>query len=93
MPSIPNEFPPKHYKYLPIFDGENITAEKHIQAFRHFAYFFEIEHDDVSMRIFSQSLQGDAKVWLRHLHPGSINSWDELSEFFLRFWGEKKSWD
>ena len=67
LPSILHDFPPKHYKYLPMFDGENLTAEGHIQAFEHFADFFEIEHDDVSMRDFSQSLQGDAKAWFRHL--------------------------
>jgi hypothetical protein len=92
LPSILHDIPPKHYKYLPMFD-ENITAEKHDQAFENFAYFFEIEHDDVSMRIFSQSLQGYAKVWFRHLHPKSISSWEELSHAFLRFWGERKSWD
>ena len=35
-----------------MFDGENITTEKHVQAFENFAYFFEIEHDDVCMRAF-----------------------------------------
>jgi hypothetical protein len=45
------------------------------------------------MRAFSQSLQGDAKAWFRHLQPQSISSWDELREAFRRFWGEKKSWD
>ena len=76
-----------------MFDGENITAEKHIQSHEHFAYFFEIEHDDVSMRIFSQSLQGVSKVLFRHFHPGSISSWEELRDGFLKFWGERKSWD
>ena len=45
------------------------------------------------MRAFSQSLQGDAKAWFRHLQPHSISSWDELREAFRRFWGERKSWD
>jgi hypothetical protein len=45
------------------------------------------------MRAFSQSLQGDAKAWFRHLQPQSIISWDELRESFRRFWGERKSWD
>ena len=37
------------------FDGEleNILTEKHVQAFEHFADLFEIEHDDVLMRVFS----------------------------------------
>lgn len=39
-----------------MFDGEISTTEKHIQALEQFTNFFEIEHDDVSMRVFSQSL-------------------------------------
>jgi hypothetical protein len=95
LPSILHDFPLKHYKYLPRFDGEldGHSAEKHIQVFEHFIDLFEIEHDDVSMRAFSQSLQGDAKAWFKHLQPQSISSWDELREAFRRFWGERKSWN
>ena len=66
----------KHYKYLPKFDGESkdLTAEKHLQAFEHFFDLFEIEHDDVCMMDFAQSLQGDAKEWFKHLQPQSINT-------------------
>ena len=69
LPPILHDFPMKHYKYLPKFDGESedFTAEKHLQAFEHFFDLFEIEHDDVCMRDFTQSLQGDAKVWFKHL--------------------------
>jgi hypothetical protein len=93
--SILHDFPMKHYKYLPRFDREldGNSTEKHIQIFEHFIDLFEIEHDDVSMRSFSQSLQGDAKAWFIHLQPQWISSWDELKESFRRFWGEKKSWD
>jgi hypothetical protein len=92
--SILHEFPLKHYKYLPRLDIEldGKSTEKHIQVFEHFIDLFEIEHDDVSMRSFSQSLQGDAKALFRHLQPQSISSWDELKEAFHRFWGDKKSW-
>jgi hypothetical protein len=95
LPFILHDFPLKHYKYLPRFDGEldGHSAEKHIQVFEHFIDLFEIEHDDVSMRAFSQSLQGDSKAWFRHLQPQSISSWDELREALRRFWGERKSWD
>ena len=61
LSSILHDFPPKHYKYLPMFDGKNLTAKKHIHAFEHFTNQFEIEHNDVYIRDFSQSLQGDAK--------------------------------
>jgi hypothetical protein len=58
LPYILHNFPPKHYKYLPVFDGEPdiLTAEKHVQDFEHFAYLFEIDYDDVLVREFSQSI-------------------------------------
>ena len=95
LPPILHEFPPKYYKYLPVFDGEveSLTAERHLHAFEHFVDLFEVEHDDVCMRAFAQSLRGDVKQWFRHLLPESISSWKELSHVFLRFWGERKSWD
>ena len=76
-----------------MFYGENLTAKKHIQAFEHFTDLFEIEHNDVYLRAFAQSLQGDVKEWFRHLHPRSISSWEELRYAFLNFLGEGKSLD
>ena len=69
LPQILHDFPTRHYKYLPKFDGESedLIAEKHLQAFEYFLDLFEIEHDDVCIRAFSQSLQGDVKKWFRHL--------------------------
>ena len=63
LPPILHDFPAKHYKYIPKFDreSEDLTAEKHLQAFEYFSDLFEIEHEDVCMRDFAQSLQGDAK--------------------------------
>jgi hypothetical protein len=52
-----------------VFDGEpdTISAEKHIQGFDHFIDLFDIDHDDVCMRAFFQSLKGDTKDWYKHL--------------------------
>jgi hypothetical protein len=63
LPRILHNSPPKHYEYLPMFDGEPdcISVEKHIQGFENFIDFFEIEHEDVCMRTFSQYLKGDTK--------------------------------
>jgi hypothetical protein len=95
LPQVLHDFPPNHYEYLPVFDGEPnvISAEKHIQGFEHFIDLFEIDHDDVCMRAFSQSLKGDTKDWFKHLHPETISSWEELKNVFLKFWGKKKSLD
>ena len=69
LPSVLHDFPPQYYKYLPMFNGEleKITAEKHVEAFEHFVDLFEIDHDDLYLRIFAKSLQGDVKQWFRHL--------------------------
>jgi hypothetical protein len=85
LPHILHDFPPKYYEYLPVFDGEPdaISAEKHIQGFEHFIDLFEIDHDDVCMRVFSQSLKGDTKDWFRHLQPETISSWEELKNVFF----------
>ena len=95
LPHVLHDFPTKHYKYLPKFDGEskNLTAEKHLQSFEHFLDLFEVEHDDVCMRDFFQSLQGDVKEWFKHLQPESINTWEEFSDIFLKFWGERRPLD
>jgi hypothetical protein len=46
-----------------MFDGETdaISAKKHIQGFEHFIDLFDIDHDEVCMRTFSQSLKGNTK--------------------------------
>jgi hypothetical protein len=71
FPPTLHDFPMKHYKYLPQFDGEldGKSVEKHIQVSDNFIKLFEIEHDDVSMRAFSRSLQGNAKAWFKNLQP------------------------
>ena len=63
LPHILHNFPPKHYEYLPMFDGElgAIKSEKHLQGFENFIDLFEIDHDDFCMRDFSQSLRGYTK--------------------------------
>jgi hypothetical protein len=92
---ILHDFPPNHYEYLPMFDGEpdTISAENHIQGFEHFIDLFEINHDDVCMRAFSESLKGDTKYWFKRFHLETISSWEELKDIFLKFWGRKKSLD
>jgi hypothetical protein len=71
LPQVLQDFPPKYYEYLPVFDGEpnGISTENHIQGFEHFVDLFEIDHDDVCMRAFSQSLKEDTKEWFKHLYP------------------------
>jgi hypothetical protein len=95
LPHILHDFPPNYYEYLLVFDGEPnaISGEKHIQGFEHFIDLFEIDHEDVCMRAFSQSFKGDTKDWFKHFHTETISSWEELKNVFFKFWGRKKYLD
>jgi hypothetical protein len=42
------------------------------------------------MRVFIQSIFGEARKWFRGLAPGSIMGIEALDESFLRHWGDKK---
>ena len=42
------------------------------------------------MRVFVQSLFGEARKWFRGLAPGSIMDIEALDEALLRHWGDKK---
>jgi len=53
LPHISHAFPKNHYLYLPRFDGEcdNITVERHVLNFESFLDLFEVDEDDVSIRL------------------------------------------
>ena len=94
LPSHLHPYPLNFFEYLPHFSGEgHIIAERHLGAFENFVDQFEIVHEDVTMRLFSKSLFGDAALWFKSLGADSIGSWIELYNAFLRYWGENKSFD
>jgi hypothetical protein len=94
LPHDLHPYPHYSFEYLPRFSEEDhITTKRHLEAFESFANQFEIVHDDVAMRLFSQSLSEDVVVWFRCLKFGSIGSWTELCHAFLKCWGESKSLD
>jgi hypothetical protein len=90
LPQTLHDFPSNYYDFLHVFDGESsiISVEKKIQGFEHFIDLFEIDHDDVCMRVFSQFLKGDTKHWFKHLHPKTISSWVELKKVFFFILGQ-----
>jgi hypothetical protein len=92
LPQPLNALPMDGYlKKLPKFMGEgDITAEAHLEAFYSFTDNHAIENEDVWMRIFVHSLDGEARKWFRALPPGSIGGIEALDEAFLKDWGDKK---
>jgi glycosidase len=85
-------FPYRDYmKYLPRFNGEGeVTTKENLTSFYSFAYNFNVEHTDVWMRLFVQSLDGEVRKWFRGLPANSIADIDALDEVFLKQWGDKK---
>ena len=80
-----------YLKYMSKFTGEeDITAEEHLAAFYSYADNLNIEHEDVWMRVFVQSLDGKVRKWFRGLAPGSIAGIEALDSVFLRQWGDRK---
>jgi ribonuclease HI len=92
LPQPMNSLPAGDYlKYMPKFTGEeDITAEEHLSTFYSYADNHNIENEDVWMRVFVQSLDGEARKWFRGLTPGSIDGIEALDDSFLRHWGDKK---
>jgi len=87
LPLVLNPLPANHPEYLPRFDGENgITAQKHIQAFEDYHNIYEVEDEDVSLRLFSLSLQGEVRTWFKALPEASISDLQQCSRLFLDRW-------
>jgi ribonuclease HI len=94
LPQPLNPLPAGDYlKYMPKFSGEgDVTAEEHLAAFYSYADNLNIENEDVWMRVFVQSLDGEVRKWFRGLAPGSIAGIEALDNIFLRQWGDRKDY-
>jgi hypothetical protein len=88
LPPIIHDFPANYNNKMPRFDGENvnITAEKHIQRFEDFLELYEVEYDDVYIRMFALSLQGKVKKWFKNLPAASIKNFHQFMQIFLDRW-------
>jgi hypothetical protein len=92
LPQVMYAFPPNDYmRYFPRFNGDgSVTVEDHLSLFYSFADNFNVEHADVWMRLFVQSLNGEARKWFRSLPANSIADIVALDEAFLNQWADKK---
>jgi hypothetical protein len=92
LPQPVNPLPTGDYlKYMPKFTREeDITTEENLVDFYSYADNLNIENEDVWMRVFVQSLDGEVRKWFRRLAPRSIVGIEALDSAFLRQWGDKK---
>ena len=52
---------------------------------------YEINHEDVHMKLFLQTLDGDARDWFSFLLVCAISYWGELHSTFMEKFGERVS--
>ncbi|KAH9311216.1 hypothetical protein KI387_026251, partial [Taxus chinensis] len=64
---------------LPKFQGNNaITRDQHLKIFVNMMEEFEIEFEDVYIKLFIHTLEEDARDWYKALPDNSIDSWTEM---------------
>lgn len=55
-----------------------------------FAENINVEHLDVVLILFVQSLDGEARKWFKALPNVSITTWEDMENYFMKIWGEKR---
>lgn len=86
----PNVMPPKIRDKIPKFSGEKSeSANEYLQEFVDVIGEYEIDFEDVVMRLFVQSLKGDERDWFSFLPIASIHCWNELKDAFLEQFGSR----
>jgi hypothetical protein len=64
------------------FRDASEDVEQHLINFKGTCYDFNITEDNVTCRLFLQTLQEDSLEWYSSLMPKSITSWDVLKDSF-----------
>jgi hypothetical protein len=91
IPSHVHDLPENYLKLLPKYNGEpTLSVEEHLVSFQDFTDNLFMEHDNVFMRLFVQTLEGYVHKWFRELPTASIDSWQALESAFMKQWGEKR---
>jgi hypothetical protein len=82
FPDYPHDLPAhKWLKCLPLFarmSGESV--EDHLATFSKLLNDFQVEHEDVAMRMFVSTFEGEAQTWYKSLPDASIDGWDSFQD-------------
>lgn len=83
-PQPPHSMPQDYLKLLPMYNEESdVIAQRHIEILCAFAGNQNVEHQDVVLRLYVQSLEEEVKKWFKSLPNASINTWEEIENSFL----------
>jgi hypothetical protein len=89
IPGYPRKMPPRYELFLPRFAGSDEDCPKsHMRRFWKFFQHFPVsdEAEDLVMKLFSASLDGEARKWYDDLPAASIDSMEHFEKVFLARW-------
>lgn len=69
---------------------DEILAQKQIETLFAFAENMNVEHVDVVLRLFVQSLDKEAQKWFKNLLDASINNQQGMENSFMQKWGKRR---
>ena len=75
-------------KVIKFFGNNVVTGEEHLRVFIDMLNDYEVEHEDVVMKLFVHSLIEDARDWFKRLPDDNIFSWNDLESS-----SKEKYWD
>lgn len=83
--------PQDYQSKITTFDGTSTyTAQQHTKKMTDYFEIYEIDTDDVQMRIFVQSLFGEVRTWFKGLPANSIDNLETLYRQFVYRWEKRK---
>jgi hypothetical protein len=92
LPSQLHDLPHNYAQRIKSYDvEENASAQKHLDWFNDFVDLEEVDHEDVKVRLFAQSLSGEVRKWFKSLPTASIPDFAAFETLFLARWGDKKN--
>jgi hypothetical protein len=88
FPNYPHDLPVhKWLKCRPLFVGRlGESVEDHLAKFLQAVGDFDVEHEDVVMRMFVSTLEGEVRAWYKSLPDASIDEWDSFQKKFTESW-------
>ena len=84
LPLVLHDLPMNYSQRITLYDREgNVLARYPVDTFDDFIDLEEVDDEDVKMRLFAQSLSGEAKKWYKYFPPRSICSFAGFQTIFL----------
>jgi hypothetical protein len=92
LPAQLHDLPQNYNQRIKSFDvEENVSSQRHLDWFNDFVDLEEVDHEDVKLRLFAQSLSGEVRKWFKALPTASILNFAAFETSFLARWGDKKN--